>query len=93
MSILDSCYTSLNAKLFEDAATLLAGLIILEHIYLIVFQDKQKYEISTNTFKSCDELVNFYVDLCDRYPEIKVLVDPFAPQVSNTSHVVLLLMA
>ncbi|XP_028391030.1 enolase 4-like [Dendronephthya gigantea] len=43
-------------------------------------KDKQKYEVSSNTFKSCDELINFYVDLCDHYPEIKVLVDPFAPE-------------
>ena len=48
-----------------------------------VFQDKQKYEICLNAFKSCDELVNVYVDLCERYPEIKVLIDPFLPHVSK----------
>ena len=48
-----------------------------------VFQDKQKYEICLNAFKSCDELANVYVDLCERYPEIKVLIDPFLPHVSK----------
>ena len=48
-----------------------------------VFQDKQKYEICLNAFKSCDELVHVYVDLCERYPEIKVIIDPFLPHVSK----------
>lgn len=36
-----------------------------------------------NAFKSCDELVNVYVDLCERYPEVKFLIDPFLAHVSN----------
>ena len=36
-----------------------------------------------NVFKSCDELGNVYVDLCERYPEIKVLIDPFLSHVSK----------
>ncbi|XP_046850265.1 enolase 2-like isoform X2 [Xenia sp. Carnegie-2017] len=43
-------------------------------------KDKQKYEICLNTLKTSEEIMNVYFDLCQRYPEIKILVDPFISQ-------------
>ncbi|XP_075071685.1 enolase 4 isoform X2 [Mixophyes fleayi] len=38
---------------------------------------KGKYEVSSGTWKSPDELVDLYVDLISRHPAVVALVDPF----------------
>jgi len=38
-------------------------------------QEKQKYEIMANTFKSLDDVINLYCELHDRYPGIIAIVD------------------
>ncbi|KAH8858716.1 Enolase 4 [Schistosoma japonicum] len=38
---------------------------------------KERYEIITGSLKTPEELVNYYVDLITRYPQIRLLIDPF----------------
>ncbi|XP_073239427.1 enolase 4-like isoform X2 [Porites lutea] len=38
-------------------------------------QEKQKYEIMANTFKSLDDVINLFCELHDRYPGIIAIVD------------------
>lgn len=38
-------------------------------------QEKQKYEIMSNTFKSLDDVINLYCELHDRYPSILAIMD------------------
>ncbi|XP_078358636.1 enolase 4-like [Oculina patagonica] len=38
-------------------------------------QEKQKYEIMANTFKSLDDVINLYCELHERYPGIIAIVD------------------
>jgi len=45
-------------------------------------QEKQKYEIMANTFKSLDDVINLYCELHDRYPGIIAIVDGVRSPVS-----------
>ncbi|KAK4468317.1 hypothetical protein MN116_008113 [Schistosoma mekongi] len=38
---------------------------------------KERYEIITGSLKTPEEMVNYYVDLITRYPQIRLLIDPF----------------
>ncbi|CAH8616737.1 unnamed protein product [Schistosoma rodhaini] len=38
---------------------------------------KERYEIITGTLKTPEELVNYYIDLLGKYPQIRLLIDPF----------------
>ncbi|CAI2731134.1 unnamed protein product [Schistosoma spindalis] len=38
---------------------------------------KERYEIITGSLKTPEELVNYYIDLIGRYPQIRLLIDPF----------------
>lgn len=38
-------------------------------------QEKQKYEILTNTFKTADDVISIYCELCDRYPGLIAIMD------------------
>ena len=44
-------------------------------------KDKNKYEIAIGSLKSSDELVEIYFDLIVKNERIKMLIDPFAPNV------------
>ena len=45
-------------------------------------QEKQKYEIMSNTFKSLDDVINLYCELYERYPGILAIVDGIRSPVS-----------
>ena len=45
-------------------------------------QEKQKYEIMSNTFKSLDDVINLYCELYERYPGILVIMDGIRSPVS-----------
>ena len=50
---------------------------------LLVLQEKQKYEIMANTFKSLDDVINLFCELHDRYPGIIAIVDGVRSPVSS----------
>lgn len=45
-------------------------------------QEKQKYEIMSNTFKSLDDVINLYCELYERFPGILAIVDGIRSPVS-----------
>ena len=45
--------------------------------FLIIFQEKNKYEISVGTLKSSDELIELYIELITKNPRIKMIIEPF----------------
>lgn len=49
----------------------------------MVLQEKQKYEIMANTFKSLDDVINLFCELHDRYPGIIAIVDGVRSPVSS----------
>ncbi|CAH8591356.1 unnamed protein product [Schistosoma margrebowiei] len=38
---------------------------------------KERYEIITGSLKTPEELVNYYIELIGKYPQIRLLIDPF----------------
>ena len=46
-----------------------------------MFKDKNKYEVSTNQWKTPDDLVNIYADLLQAHSSIVGLIDPFHSKV------------
>ncbi|XP_072022887.1 enolase 4-like [Amphiura filiformis] len=38
--------------------------------------DKAKYEVTSGVMKTCDDMIEFYGDLINRYPAIIALIDP-----------------
>ena len=46
-----------------------------------IVKDKNKYEVSTNQWKTPDDLVNIYGDLLQAHPSIAGLIDPFHSKV------------
>lgn len=48
----------------------------------MVLQEKQKYEIMANTFKSLDDVINLFCELYDRYPGIIAILDGVRTPVS-----------
>ena len=52
-------------------------LIYMNIFFLIIFQEKNKYEISVGTLKSSDELIELYIELITKNPRIKMIIEPF----------------
>lgn len=50
---------------------------------LSLLKDKNKYEVSTNQWKTSDDLVNIYCDLIQAHPSIVGLIDPFHSKVCH----------
>lgn len=72
--------------IIQDAATLLeltAGddfNIILNLSGKDIFDyEKGKYEAIAGQYKGCDELADFYADICHRHPSVIGIIDPFRP--------------
>lgn len=57
--------------------------MITKHSIFLLVQEKQKYEILANTFKSLDDAINLYCELQDRYPGIIAIVDGVRSPVST----------
>lgn len=47
----------------------------------LVLQEKGKYEASVGGLKGPDDMVDFWVDLLNRYPAINGLIDPLRKRV------------
>ena len=50
--------------------------------FFLSLQEKQKYEILTNTFKTADDVISIYCELCDRYPGLIAIMDGIRTPVS-----------
>ena len=48
---------------------------------LSCLKDKNKYEVSTNQWKTTDDLINIYSDLLQAHPSVTGLIDPFHSKV------------
>jgi len=48
---------------------------------LPLLKDKGKYEVTTNQWKTPDDLINIYSDLLQAHPTIAGLIDPFYSKV------------
>uniref|UniRef100_T1J8Q4 phosphopyruvate hydratase n=1 Tax=Strigamia maritima TaxID=126957 RepID=T1J8Q4_STRMM len=46
--------------------------------------ERGRYEISKGVFKSCDDVVDMYVDLMKKIPLLGVLIDPLHPEDGNS---------
>ncbi|XP_018646279.1 hypothetical protein Smp_152470 [Schistosoma mansoni] len=55
----------------------LKEILLIPKPYLTPKQVKERYEITTGTLKTPEELVNYYIDLLGKYPQIRLLIDPF----------------
>ncbi|XP_014674795.1 PREDICTED: enolase-like protein ENO4 [Priapulus caudatus] len=45
-------------------------------------QDKGKYDVAAGMQKSCEDMLAYYTDLRNKYPSIRLLVNPLAAQVT-----------
>uniref|UniRef100_A0A094ZP69 phosphopyruvate hydratase n=1 Tax=Schistosoma haematobium TaxID=6185 RepID=A0A094ZP69_SCHHA len=87
--ICDNGASSVNIDKPEQAFDLLIEFLeqiqLNNHFYFGLFISpkgifdtiKERYEIITGNLKTPEELVNYYIDLIGRYPQIRLLIDPF----------------
>lgn len=58
------------------------GVQMKQRYIFCLAQEKQKYEIMSNTFKSLDDVINLYCELYERYPGILAIMDGIRSPVS-----------
>ncbi|VDO49202.1 unnamed protein product [Schistosoma margrebowiei] len=87
--ICDNGASSVNIDKPEQAFDLLIEFLeqiqLNNHFYFGLFISpkgifdtiKERYEIITGSLKTPEELVNYYIELIGKYPQIRLLIDPF----------------